>query len=160
MPSATWSNCERDFEPDGSLRDIYVLETSLADWERLLQALPSTYQLHFQSGDLETLPSTASEAFRLAQVQGALLKIDAEGIKVHCHFFWDRDIEFDVDPKEIASEREFRSLVSFMRFTGQALGKPVRLTPENLQEHRILEYHPATDCVVYYPPNHGSPDER
>ena len=29
----TWSACEDVFRVDGSLRDIYVRETSLEDWE-------------------------------------------------------------------------------------------------------------------------------
>jgi hypothetical protein len=37
----TWDAIQKEFEFDGSWRDIYVLEATLREWQRMLDALPS-----------------------------------------------------------------------------------------------------------------------
>jgi hypothetical protein len=35
----TWTEIASDFEWDGMLRDVYVLNTTIDDWQRVLDAL-------------------------------------------------------------------------------------------------------------------------
>ncbi|MEL7407974.1 MAG: hypothetical protein AAFN00_13570, partial [Cyanobacteria bacterium J06558_2] len=43
-----WSQCQKDFEFDGTWRDIYILNTNSDDWNQLLESfLASKYQTIF-----------------------------------------------------------------------------------------------------------------
>ena len=45
--AVTWDNIALIFEPDGSLRDIYVQEISLDDWGNLIDFLNNNYNLKY-----------------------------------------------------------------------------------------------------------------
>ena len=64
-----WRTVESDFEWDGCLRDLYVLDTSEAEWDRFLGCLP-TWGYHAQftiDGEPPPLPDSAGLAFEIRQ---------------------------------------------------------------------------------------------
>ena len=42
-----WNDIKWIFEPDGSLRDIYVQDVTLSDWEELIDFLNLNYDIKF-----------------------------------------------------------------------------------------------------------------
>ena len=44
-----WDNIHWIFKPDGLLRDIYIQETSLSDWNKVIDILNSEYDLTYFS---------------------------------------------------------------------------------------------------------------
>ena len=73
------------------------------------------------------------------QEQTKVLSIWLGGVQLNCHFFAEREIELDLDPRQITSEESFNALRQFMEPLADALQHPILLTPENLNECPIAE---------------------
>lgn len=136
---------------DGSLRDIYVLSVAIYDWQRLIDWLHTgLYPAAFYSDDQpSSLPHDISTIFERRNEHGILLAVDVEGVLVHCHFFRHKEIEFDIDPREVDSEQREAAIVEFMRALGKLLNKAVILTPENDPGTAILTYSPERDEIMH-----------
>lgn len=142
---------EEAFEIDGSLRDIYVLDTNWQDWQALLDFLRlETYPIKFTvGGEQRSLPENIEDIFALAQDNGVLLRIDETHLALHCHFFTSEEIEFDLDPRAFHSEHselQVSRLLNFIRDMGRLLNKVVILTPENSSHclHPWFRFDPKT----------------
>ena len=147
-----WKEVESAFDWDGSWRDVYVFDVSLNDWQCLLDTLRSSnYTLRFQrelpSGVEEPVPEQVDVLFGGPEQPRPLLLTDVGGVALACHFFSSEEIEFDLDPREVSGQEQAEAVFDFMRRIGLALGKPVRLTPENLRQYVLIEYDPATDTL-------------
>jgi hypothetical protein len=141
-----WEAYRDLFEWDGSWRDIYILDTQVPDWQRLLDHLRvRNDQLSFTVDDMPApLPPNVDTIFALREQANPFLGIWIERLQVNCHFFGPGQIEFDIDPREIRDSTDFTLLLNFMADVGATVEKEVRLTPENGPEHVLLRYNPAT----------------
>jgi hypothetical protein len=140
-----WEAQQRLFEWDGSWRDLYVLDTQVRDWQRLLDHLRQREeQLTFTIDDIaHPLPPTVEAIFAVREHASPFLSIRMDQVQVNCHFFGPGQIEFDIDPREITDPAAFTLLLNFMADVGAAVEKEVRLTPENGPDHVLLRYNPA-----------------
>ena len=148
-----WQEVESVFEWDGSLLDLYVLNTDIEDWQSALDFLrTSGYPLFYAVNNIiAELPTDVAAIFRVHEEANVWLRIDASGITILCHFFTDEEIEFDIDPREVSNEEQFGYLCGFVRGLGQYLNRSVILTPESTQETVIIRYLPSEDQFVYTP---------
>jgi len=148
-----WSQVRRDFEHDGALRDIYVLRTDLADWDRVLDHLRQSHQpLAYRRDDKPTpLPAQASEILADREV-AKLLSFRVGEVQLNCHFFAEEEIDFDLDPTEVRDSTQVDALTRFMSQLGQVTRKVVLLTPESAPEIPILRLDPADGEVTYVSP--------
>jgi hypothetical protein len=139
-----WQDYESEFEWDGSWRDIYVLNTSVADWQKLLDFLrTASYNLNFYiDGEDAVLPSDVAHIFKARAEVSAYLSVDIGEIILNCHFFHDAQIEFDIDPREVTDEIKFQRLLAFMQKIARLLDKDAILTSENVQSEVILTVQP------------------
>jgi hypothetical protein len=144
-----WQVHRNLFTWDGSWRDLYVLNTDVQDWQRLLDHFrQQTYQLSFKiDGTALPLPPTMEAIFAVYDYASPFLCIRLDHIGVNCHFFCAEQIEFDIDPREINDAASFELLLNFMIDVGTTLSKEVRLTPENMQECVLLHYNPTTQQI-------------
>jgi len=151
--SELWKQAKQDFEPDGALRDIYVQRTNLGDWEELLVFLKeNSPELKFWIGQqLNPIPASAAAIFERNLIERSLLQVDWSGVHLNCHFFSEVEIEFDFDPREIATAQTFEQLITFIKQLGQALRREVIVTYENLKEATFLRFDPYTDLVQFIP---------
>ncbi len=129
---------------DGSLRDIYIHNVALDDWDRLIAILKANYQLQC---DEKMIPDSIRKIIPIQQERGFLLKIMiGEGVVAHCHFYVSEDeydrIELDLDPRELQSTRAIERVLHLMRTLGDSLMKDVFLTAENSIEEIYLSYSP------------------
>jgi hypothetical protein len=152
-----WPRILADFEPDGSLRDIYVLGTTRAHWQRLLDGLrrwtpAPTLML---GGEPAAIPERIEEIFAASREVGALLSLDIGTGPLNCHFFVEDEIEFDLDPRDVAGPAAVQALIRFMAFVGEATDKAVVLTTENSREAAILRYCPDRKEVEWIGPPGG-----
>lgn len=130
------------WEVDGSLRDMYVFDTSIEDWAKFL-ALASSYPSAYSfDGMRKILPS----AERLLSERGGshLLEVQVGAASVNCHFFMESELELDVDPKEVSSASQHDLLLEFAEAVASALQKPIVLTPEGTPESPLLSFEPVT----------------
>jgi hypothetical protein len=149
-----WSTQRADFERDGSLRDIYVLDTSLEDWDRVLDLVtreaPGARLVHAETGALARLDSRDVGAL-FREEQPYRLVFSVGGVELCCHFFSKREVEFDFSPDGL-DEMKMRGLLRFMARLGEVTGKRVVLTPENVPALPIYVYDPATGRVSWGAP--------
>ncbi|GAA4501431.1 hypothetical protein [Pseudaeromonas paramecii] len=136
-----WCDVKKDFEPEGSLRDIYIEDINESVWNLFLSdLLDSGYKICFTHGQqVVALPESFAEIKKLQETEPTTLGIAIEnGIWINCHFFIESEIELDLSPKDIDTESKFKNLVGFLHWLHLALRKPVKLTHENSQTEVIL----------------------
>jgi hypothetical protein len=132
MQQMEWQDCREAFYVDGSLRDIYVQDTTVDDWDLFLEAVSCLQTATFVDGDPYPLPTQASEIFERSGETSFLLKIILGQVKMNCHFFTKEEIELDIDPSEVTAQAELDAIVEVLAIVGSALGKDVILTDENV----------------------------
>ena len=124
------------FYVDGSLRDLYVLHTTLEHWQKMLDhvrraGLVAGFERGAQSAEL---PLRVSDLFAEKEDpdhESLLLRLNVDGLWINCHFFQDDGIEFDLDPREMSNEQRYEALMGFMVALGRATGRRVVMTPES-----------------------------
>ncbi len=135
---------EYAFEPDGMLRDIYVFDTDVRDWQRVIDYLRARpYSLAFTAGDQFLPLPDAARIFELQVELTCSLSVDRQGMNLMCHFFTTEQIELDLDPRDYADGRHIDELLAFMRGLGEVVDKPVILTPESSPRYPLLRFDPA-----------------
>jgi hypothetical protein len=152
-----WKISQQVFEVDGSLRDILVFNTTLADWQKMMDWLrTSSYTLKFRGLENETLPEQVQTIFARNEEILSFMSVDVGEATLNCHFDWEKDIEFDLDPREMASEAVVQRVFDFMAHLGNLIGKQVDLCPEGGYRHPIalFRYDPAIAKLVFNPDNH------
>jgi hypothetical protein len=124
----------RDFFPDGSLRDIIVRGTTIADWQALLTFASERYA----PVELRRLDQATSLAVQLSapNFSGGPERLDvAFGIGANSRliglFFAPDEIELSFDPATVANSSDLDHLIAFVCSLGQLLGKDVLVTMEN-----------------------------
>ncbi|MHB0936335.1 MAG: hypothetical protein ACYDCO_17755 [Armatimonadota bacterium] len=146
-----WDKCKAMFDVDGTLRDIYILNTTVDDWQKVLDALRACgYSLlPLQDGHAGGLPLDASAIFALHDQDqlGPSISVEDSGVTFNCHFFTKDEIEFDVDPREITSQTQFEVVLRFMQVISRATGKEAILTPENWQRYVMVRV--ADDNITF-----------
>jgi len=131
MQQMDWQDCRKAFYVDGSLRDIYVQDTTVADWDVFLDAVSSKITATFVDGEPHPLPTQASEIFERSDGESFLLEINLGQVKMNSHFFTEEEIELDIDPSDVTSQTELDAIVDVLAVIGRALGRDVILTDEN-----------------------------
>jgi hypothetical protein len=136
-----WRDIKKEFEPEGSLRDIYIEDINESVWNLFLSNLPdSGYKLYFtHDQEVVALPQSFAEIRKLQETKPTTLGIAiGDGIWINCHFFMESEIELDLSPKDIDTESKFKNLIGFLHWLNLGLRKPVKLTHENTQTDIIL----------------------
>ena len=139
-----WEGYKAEFTPDGSLRDIYIKDVDIDDWQSFIDFLRSTEATldFYIEGEEAKLPDCIKNIL-LDREHPYLLSIRLDGVTVNCHFFTPVEIELDLDPQEIDSETKAKVIFRLMSTVGRVLNKQVILTPENAEEQPIFKYEPG-----------------
>ena len=125
------------FEWDGSWLDIYVMDTSVEDWNRFLSFLHGGLTLNFlREGEKTDLPLEWTE--ELVEV-GHLLELTIGKTIFSCVHFDLFEIELFIDPREFRSADDYEKLLDFMMQMGNAIGKTVFLGGESSRDRACLE---------------------
>ena len=148
MRRPLWSDVSDDWESEGGLRDVYVFETNVEDWQRALDLVraqwPFTYS---EDGSPKTMPADVPTIFQAREQRAVRLQIHAApAIHINCHFFLPEEIEFDLDPREVNSQADFDIVCEFIGLIGTTLQKAVSVCWEGDTE-ALMRYEPRTDVV-------------
>lgn len=150
-----WKISQEVLGVDGSLRHICVRNTNVEDWQTVVDWLrTSSYILKFRRLENETLPENVQTIFDRQEEILSFMSVDVGDASLNCHFFWEKEIEFDLDPREMTSEAVVQRVFDFMAHLGNLLGKPVDLCPEGFDDFAIFRYDPAIAKLVFNPDNH------
>lgn len=135
---------------DGSLRDIYIYDTTLEDWDKFLKIIRERYP--FKTGD-KPLPDTILNIIS-DECRDCLSIYIADGVIANCHFYvaenFTSPIELDLDPRELLEVEAMRFCLEFMISLGDGLNKDVHITAENMPEATLLIYSPSTQIFTIF----------
>lgn len=146
-----WEKLKSELADDNSLRDIYVLDTTLNDWQVLFDKLKTTYQLQYTvDGQSQQWPGSLEKVFADSAQARPMVSLDIGQIVLVSHFFTFDEIEFDILAYEINSQQTFDNVLGFLRLVGDNTGKPVLLTDENNQRQPIISYWPDQKMMRYH----------
>jgi hypothetical protein len=135
---------EEIYYEDGSLRDIYIFDTSPNDWKKWVELVNKQYKVDFYNGQnqqtteriefeaIETLWSGKTDL-----LSGATVFIN--NFQIKCYFFGWEEFENDICPKEIKSEDDHIQLLNYLKAISTHLDKKVILTAENMREVVLIE---------------------
>jgi hypothetical protein len=153
MQFLAWESVRDEFVFDGSWRDIYVLNTDMAGWQRMLDGLRAAqYEVsYFRENKLAELPHRAQDAFPLEGWCDRLLSVRFCGVLANCHFFTPDQIEFDIDPREVASQAQLDGVLGFMHSLAESVGQDAILCPENWSGIAIFRVRPGSPMVEHRP---------
>lgn len=139
-----WAQVEADFEPDGALRDVYVLDADLPAWQRVIDVLVQRYACTFErDGVEERMPDDITGIFHERRDTAVLLRVHRGTTPkgdANCHFFDETEIEFDLDPSEVRNQADLNAVMEFLRLVGDAAARPAVLAYENSRAAAIVTY--------------------
>ncbi len=133
---------------DGSLRDIYVLNTVADDWDALLTLAKAHPHEYRRDGVTQSLPGR-TYLFQ-DRDHSHLLSVLAGSVRINCHFFVPEEIELDIDPREITGPEEHLAVLQFIEGLAGATGKDAVVTPENTPDIMLLHYEQARHAWQVY----------
>ena len=150
-----WRAVANVFEADGSLRDIYVLDATPADWQATLELVRACYApLRFTIDDEPAeLPIHVEDVLAFRPDASPRLNFPVGGIDLACHFFGADEVEFDLLPSAVDGPERLAALLAFLGRLALATGKPVLLTGENLRDVVYFRADPATGAVEHMAPS-------
>ncbi len=128
MSQATeqWKSFAGEFQHDGTLRDIYVLDVQLDHWEKAARfIIRQGYRIKFSGTWTQTaFPADLARLFPTGpESECTTLSIDVSEVLINCHFFTPDEIEFDLDPREIVDPSKLEAVFAFMSGLANAVGK-------------------------------------
>jgi len=129
---------KKHFEPDGSLRDVYIQGTIKKDWDNFIEYaknLRYSYKVNNEEKEL----SLNLDSFWQQENQ-KLLSLYIGNIQINCHFFGEEEIELDIDVRDFKRDQDYLDFVDFIKQIGTKLAKDVIVTGENTQDYIILRY--------------------
>ncbi len=140
-----WGDIKSEFDVDGSLRDIYVENTTENQWNHFINEISSSnFQITFTHGGVtKKLPNNFQDIKKLQEENPTTLAILLDNnILVHCHFFIISEIELDITPEHINDENGYNAMLSFINWLSSILDHIVILTHENAKDMVILKSRP------------------
>ena len=133
----SWDEIKWIFKVDGSLRDIYVQDVSIAEWEKLIDLLNNKYWVTSSIAGEEPSNRIDKEyAIKYltennGEMNAVATTIHIDNLKINCHFFLAEQIELDVDPKEVTTIEDIERIQDFMEDISKCLDRQVTLTAED-----------------------------
>jgi len=141
-----WDTCKEDFrQDDGSLRDIYITQATLADWLAVYSLLCAYPGVEFSvDGLAQPPPASVEHVFAIRRIANPVLSFKLGAAVIHCHFFTDDEVECDFFPEAIGSQEDLDVLLALVGQLGNATQKRVVVTPENSREIPFISYDPGS----------------
>lgn len=136
-----WQDLAEDiYFKDGSLRDIYVHNTSKSDWLKWAVLVNENYPVAFYNGKQEISTNRIDIESVFDESESTLCNavFFLGYIQLNTHFFTEEEIEHDLDPASIKSPEHHTRLMEYMITLSKVLGKNVDLTIENMPEVVLL----------------------
>ncbi|MFD0975358.1 hypothetical protein [Salinimicrobium gaetbulicola] len=137
---------EEIYFEDGTLRDIYISKTDKTDWERWCKLVNENFDVKFYDGltrkkgtriNIERVFEFWNDPDKFFDSNNATISLG--NIKVKCYFFSEKEIENDIEPREVKTEKDHLNLIGYLKAISETLDKDVVLSSENLKEDVLLE---------------------
>jgi hypothetical protein len=149
-----WDDVRLFFDPEwmGSLPDLCVPDTSVDDWQAILDLVGElgwTFE-YTEGGSVLPLPRAEAVFSRSVDAECPALRVWPTGDFLAIFRFYAADeIDFDVDLRELQGQGRLNAFCNFLTAVGRRLGKSVLMGVEGGNgTHPVLGFDGATDRVV------------
>ncbi|RKF05090.1 hypothetical protein C8N26_0490 [Tenacibaculum lutimaris] len=132
------------YDWDGSWRDIYILNTNVYDWEKLIVFLNqhcklAWYNIDTDKNDCKIDLSQIKNGWNSGEGLLSVAKIFIKDkIQINLHFFTPEEIEFDIDPREFNSIEDHNELMKLLIDISLNVGKQLIITAENHSDYSLI----------------------
>ena len=134
--------------------DIYIHDTSINDWSNWIDFVNEKYVLGFHKGeswDVENkIKFEVIKAYwdrRIETGSRVWFKIK-KNLELDCDFIGSNEIENNFKPDIINSIEDHNALVDYMQTISLLLGKKVILSPQSVQEIKLIECDATTIAIL------------
>ncbi|WBP90424.1 hypothetical protein [Kitasatospora cathayae] len=147
----------------GYLPDVYVADTTTADWQALLDlVVEQRWAFEYSEGDtVLPLPRAETVLSRPSGAECPNLRVwpDPEVCAIF-RFLGEEEIDFDVDLRELQGQERLDVLCGFLAAIGRRLGKSVPMFYQGDTREPFLGYDVEADRVrvLWTPPEAGRRD--
>ena len=152
MSDLLWTEVKSFFDAElmDGLPDVHVPDTSIADWQVLLDLIRSScWSRECREGDaVVDLPSAETVFARPADAELVSVRVWLTPEVLAIFRPWASEgstIDFDVDLTELQGQKRLDIFCRFMTTIGRELGKPVLMSPEGDWGHPVLGFDPTAD---------------
>jgi hypothetical protein len=147
---ALWQLSRGDLMPDGALRDIYVHDVSVAEWNDMIAVARGTCSgLRVTSLDQQLPHELAKNHFFGDSRATISFRVGSVSISGHC--FDSSEIELSFAPQEITSSIDLGHLLEFAVTLAAFLQRPAFVTRENLPEAPVFRIDPNGNVQFFAP---------
>lgn len=153
MPDLRWDDVREWFDPqaNGSLPDVCVDGTSIADWQAVLDLVRDEGWAfeYLVGGDRADLPEVAEGMLDQPDDECVELRVwPVVGVLMIFRLYSVSSVDFDVDLRELQGQGRLDVLCDFLRILGKRLGRSVVMTPEGSSNYPLIGYDVDVDRVV------------
>lgn len=154
MREPSWTALRDVWEQDeGALRDIVVGETTVDDWQHVVDAIRrSRWPWAYTEDDVSLpMPESVAKIFAIRETRTPLWQIAATvTLRINCHFFDVSEIEFSFEPRDVVDQQALESVCSFVRDIGRAARRDVFVYCEAVEPRPVsdMQYDLSLDAVV------------
>lgn len=143
---------DKVYYTDGSWRDIYVLQTTCADWKIWVDYVNKNYRIDWFNGKAAKEENqidfkVIEEYWRGDHDLCSTAKVFIDKIQINAYFFDDTELENDINPSEFNSIHDHNKLIKYMSDLSIILDKEVTLTPEN--EHNTILFKVNKGTILF-----------
>ncbi|MFJ9454308.1 hypothetical protein ACIRST_04440 [Kitasatospora sp. NPDC101447] len=152
MPDPLWDDVARLLDPSGggTLPDVYIADTTAADWQAVLDLVVERgWSYEYSEGrTVLPLPRAAAVLSRPADAECPNLRVwPVAEVCAIFRFLGDEQIDFDVSLWELQGQERLDVLCGFLAAIGRRLGKPVPMYFEGDTRSPFLGYDVEADGV-------------
>ncbi|MEV6180522.1 hypothetical protein [Streptomyces sp. NPDC052015] len=154
MADLLWDDVKWFFDPVemGTLPDVFVPDTSVEDWQAVLDLVREQGWAfeYSEGGAVLPLPRAEVVLSRPADAEQPHLEVlPAAGVVAIFRFYAAEEIDFDVDIRELQGQERLDVLCEFLTAIGRRLGKRVLMDYEGGDGTRpVLGFDVAVDRVA------------
>jgi hypothetical protein len=139
-------------EDEGALRDIYIEDTTTADWDKVVGAIQERWSCSYSEDGVPVAMPAAAEVLRRRSRRATRLEVHlSERLEIEAHFFEPEQIEFSFLPADARDDADVYRILDFVLHLGRTLGHTVHMTVESHMGGRPpddLRYEPSLDRIV------------
>ncbi|MCX5166649.1 hypothetical protein OG616_01305 [Streptomyces antibioticus] len=162
MGDLAWDDVSCFFDTDlmGRLPDVRVPDTSVEDWQAVLDLIDVRgWKSEYSEGTMVLpLPAAAAVLSRPGDAECPNLRVwPTADVLAIFRFGGADEIDFDVDLWEVRGQERLDVFCGFLGEIGRRLGKPVLVEPEGCYGRPVLGFDVDADRVVLMsdPPSWG-----
>lgn len=152
MPELLWTEVEDLFDPAlmGALPDLRIPDTSVEDWQAVLDVVVADgWPYEYSEGlDRRPLPGAETILGRPADAESPQLRVSPfPDAVVIFRFHAETEIDFDVDLRELQGQERLDAFCAFLGRLGRRLGRAVFMDAEGSHGYPVLGFDPEADRV-------------